>query len=74
LCERRYARRAERGRAGIAVARAQGKRIGRPHVAVDAAKVSSLRAQGWSWHKIAREMDVGLGTVHRAGQKNGLRS
>ena len=60
----------ERVRSGIAVARAQGKRIGRPRVAVDAARVAELRAQGRSWAEIAREMDVGLGTVHRAAHKH----
>ena len=59
----------ERVRSGLAVARAQGKRIGRPRVAVDAARVAELRAQGRSWAEIAGEMGVGLGTVHRAGQK-----
>ena len=59
----------ERVRSGIAVARAQGKRIGRPRQPVDAARVAELRAQGWSWAEIAREMGVGLGTVHRAGQR-----
>ncbi len=58
----------ERVRSGIAVARAQGKRIGRPRQPVDAARVAELRAQGWSWAEIAREMGAGLGTVHRAGQ------
>jgi DNA invertase Pin-like site-specific DNA recombinase len=59
----------ERVRSGIAVARAQGKRIGRPRRPVDATRVVELRAQGWSWAEIAREMGVGLGTVHRAGHK-----
>src|SRR2546425_1264676 len=58
----------ERVRSGIAAARAQGKRIGRPPRPVDAARVNELRAQGWSWAEIAREMGAGLGTVHRAGQ------
>jgi DNA invertase Pin-like site-specific DNA recombinase len=59
----------ERVRSGLALARAQGKRIGRPRRLVDAARVVELRRQGWSWAEIAREMGVGLGTVHRAGQK-----
>jgi DNA invertase Pin-like site-specific DNA recombinase len=61
----------ERVRSGLAVARAQGKRIGRPRVAVDAARVAELRAQGRSWSKIADEMGLGLGTVHRAARKVG---
>jgi len=57
----------ERVRSGLALARAQGKRIGRPRVVVDVARVAELRAQGRSWAEIASEMGVGLGTVHRAG-------
>jgi DNA invertase Pin-like site-specific DNA recombinase len=59
----------ERVRSGIAVARAQGKRIGRPRKDVDAGRVAELRAHGWSWAEIAREMELGMGTVHRAAQK-----
>ena len=55
-------------RSGLALPRAQGKRIGRPRKNVDAKRVAELRAQGWSWAEIAKEMGAGLGTVHRAGQ------
>ncbi len=58
----------ERVRSGIAAARAQGKRIGRPRRSVDVTRVRELRALGWSWAQIARELGAGLGTVHRAGQ------
>jgi DNA invertase Pin-like site-specific DNA recombinase len=57
----------ERVRSGIAVARAQGKRLGRPRRPVDANRVRELRSLGWSWAQIARELGAGLGTVHRAG-------
>jgi DNA invertase Pin-like site-specific DNA recombinase len=60
----------ERVRSGIAVARAQGKRIGRPRKDVDAAKVTELRAQGWSWAEVAKEVGSGLGTVHRSYQRS----
>jgi DNA invertase Pin-like site-specific DNA recombinase len=59
----------DRVRSGLALARAQGKRIGRPPRHVDAVRVRELRAQGWSWPAIAKEVGAGLGTVHRAGQK-----
>ncbi len=59
----------ERVRSGIAAARARGKRIGRPRTEVDVVRVRELRSQGWSWAEIAREIGVGMGTVHRAGQK-----
>jgi DNA invertase Pin-like site-specific DNA recombinase len=64
----------ERVRSGIAAARAQGKRIGRPRRQVDADRVVELRSQGWSWAEIAQEMGVGLGTVHRVGKKPSLTS
>jgi DNA invertase Pin-like site-specific DNA recombinase len=60
----------ERVRSGLAVARAQGKRIGRPRKQVDVVRVRELRAEGRSWANIADEMGLGLGTVHRAGQSN----
>ncbi len=40
---------AERVKAGLRNARAKGKRLGRPKVAVDAATVARLRASGKSW-------------------------
>jgi DNA invertase Pin-like site-specific DNA recombinase len=51
---------AERVRAGLRNASAKGKRLGRPRVAVDAAKVARLRASGFSWPKIARELGVSV--------------
>ncbi len=60
---------AERVRAGLRNARAKGKRLGRPKVALDATRVAALRAQGWGWKKIASELGVGVGTVRRVAQK-----
>jgi DNA invertase Pin-like site-specific DNA recombinase len=60
----------ERVRSGIAAARAQGKQIGRRRKHVDTVRVLELRALGWSWSAIAKEVGAGLGTVHRAGQKS----
>jgi putative DNA-invertase from lambdoid prophage Rac len=61
---------AERVRAGLALARARGKRLGRsPREDVDAAEIAALRAQGRSWREIAAEMKVGLGTLHRIAQR-----
>ena len=57
---------AERVRAGLRNARAEGKRLGRPRVDVDHARIDELRAQGWPWAAIAREMGIGEGTVRRA--------
>ncbi len=58
----------ERVRSGLAVARARGKRLGRPPSAVDADKVAELCAQGASWREIAVRLGVGIGTVHRVAQ------
>jgi DNA invertase Pin-like site-specific DNA recombinase len=55
----------ERVRAGLRNARAKGKTLGRPRVALDADRISRLRAQGLSWAKIAKELGVGEGTVYR---------
>lgn len=47
---------AERVRAGLRNARAKGKRLGRPRVFVDRARIAALRAQGLSWAKIAAQL------------------
>lgn len=60
---------AERVRSGLAVARTKGRRLGRPLVFVDAGKIASLRAQGRSWRKIAKELGVGVGTALRAAER-----
>ena len=59
----------ERVRAGLRNARAKGKRLGRPRVAVDAARIGRLRAQGQSWPKIARELGLSVGTVFQAARR-----
>src|SRR6201987_2673854 len=56
---------AERVRAGLRNARAKGKSLGRPRIAVDSARISHLRTQGLSWAKIATELRIGEGTVYR---------
>jgi DNA invertase Pin-like site-specific DNA recombinase len=55
----------ERVRAWLRHARARGKRLGRPGVSVEAKLVSELRAHGASLRTIARQLGVGLGTIHR---------
>ena len=58
----------ERVKAGLRNAKAKGKRIGRPHVFVDARRVALLRANGASWPAIAKQLGVGVGTAYRAYQ------
>ena len=48
----------ERVKAGLRNARAKGKTLGRPRVAVDAPRIASLRASGASWRAI--EVETGL--------------
>jgi DNA invertase Pin-like site-specific DNA recombinase len=51
----------ERVRAGLRNARAKGKRLGRPCVAVDVARIGRLHAQGLSWASIATELLIAAG-------------
>jgi len=55
----------ERIMAGLARARSEGKRLGRPTNVNDAvrASVKVLREKGWSYHKIARELHIGVQTT-----------
>jgi DNA invertase Pin-like site-specific DNA recombinase len=57
---------AERVRAGLRHAKARGKRLGRPRVDVDSARIAALRNAGRSWRQIVQELGVGKGTAQRA--------
>lgn len=57
---------AERVRAGLRNARAKGKRLGRPRVIVDEARIAALREQGRSWREIMAETGISKGTAQRA--------
>jgi DNA invertase Pin-like site-specific DNA recombinase len=56
---------AERVRAGLRNARANGKRLGRPRKSLDSGRIAALRAQGVGWRAIAKELRVGVGTLYR---------
>ncbi len=60
---------AERVRAGLRNARAKGKRLGRPPVAVDRATIARLRSSGASWRTISAEVGIPVGTLHRVCSK-----
>lgn len=61
---------AERTRAGLAVARANGKQIGRPQeVQGKAAAVRRMLKQGKSMAEIAAVLKIGIGSVHRLSKK-----
>jgi DNA invertase Pin-like site-specific DNA recombinase len=55
----------ERVRAGLRNARAKGKKLGRPRVAVDAAKIMRLRSQGRAVREIAEELGYSRSLVHK---------
>lgn len=55
----------ERVVAGLANARAKGRKLGRPMGDVDIKKLLSLRQQGLTLRTIASEMKVSLGFVHK---------
>jgi len=62
---------AERVRAGMAHARAMGKRIGRPRAKVDLEAVRNLRTQGKSLRAIAMTLDIPVSRVRRALVRSG---
>jgi DNA invertase Pin-like site-specific DNA recombinase len=55
----------ERVRAGLRNARAKGKQLGRPHMAVDTARIARLRTQGRSIREIAEELGYSRSLVHK---------
>ena len=56
----------ERVRAGLRNARAKGKRLGRPRVAVDAVKIARLREQGHTIREIADQLGYSRSLVHKS--------
>ena len=56
----------ERVRAGLAHARAKGKKLGRPAVAVDATKVRALRQAGKSFEQIGETLGVSAASAWRS--------
>lgn len=53
----------ERTKAGLAIARAKGKKLGRPWKVFSREKAIAMRKDGVSWRKIARELGVGESTI-----------
>ena len=53
-------------KAGLRNARAKGRKLGRPRVTVDTARIAVLRCQGRSERAIARELGHSRWLVHRA--------
>jgi DNA invertase Pin-like site-specific DNA recombinase len=63
----------ERVRAGLRNARAKGKRLGRPRVLVDAARIACLRELGRSIREIADELGYSRSLVHKTLANDGSR-
>jgi DNA invertase Pin-like site-specific DNA recombinase len=55
----------QRVKAGLETARAKGKKLGRPRVIVDAARINRLRSQGRTLREIADELGYSRGLVHK---------
>src|SRR5579864_6859380 len=58
----------DRVKSGIAAARAKGKRLGRPRVIADAARIAALRDSGASWSTITQQLGVSVGTVYQTAR------
>ncbi|HEU0049367.1 MAG TPA: recombinase family protein [Nitrososphaera sp.] len=55
----------ERTKAGLAIARSKGRRIGRPRLQVQPGDIARLKAQGHSLRAIGRSLGIGDGSVRR---------
>jgi DNA invertase Pin-like site-specific DNA recombinase len=55
----------ERTKAGLAIARAKGRRLGRPRLKIQLADIARLKASGLSLRAIGRELGVSEGSVRR---------
>lgn len=55
----------ERVKAGLAKAKAKGKKLGRPELQVDETQIKQLRSDGWSIRKIASELNISKSLVGR---------
>ena len=60
----------DRVRSGLAAAKARGKLLGRPRVAVDELRIAELKAAGCGWKAIAAELGLGVGTILRAAEQS----
>jgi putative DNA-invertase from lambdoid prophage Rac len=69
VAEQERAQLVERTRAGMARARKQGVRIGRPEARIDVALALAMQAEGDSVRRIAQRLKVPKSTVQRALQR-----
>lgn len=62
---------ADRTRAGLARARREGRRLGRPRTRPPGAEVVDLRRQGLTWREVAAELDCTVAGARRAAAEMG---
>ena len=66
LAKQERVKRAERTKAGLAIARAKGRTLGRPKtIKAQSDDVTRLRAAGKSYRSVARELGISLRSVQR---------
>ena len=70
IAEQERARLIERTNAGLDRAKRKGIRLGRPQTRVDVWQAERLLAGGASLRKVAEELRVPLGTLHRALERS----
>jgi DNA invertase Pin-like site-specific DNA recombinase len=58
----------ERTKAGLAIARAKGKTLGRPSLNVNPVEVARLRSEGLSFRAIADKLGISVATAHAASK------
>ena len=70
IAKQERVRLSERTKAGLAIARSKGRRLGRPRVVVDASRIDRMRAQGRTMRDIAVELGVSAALVHKLCQQS----
>jgi putative DNA-invertase from lambdoid prophage Rac len=58
----------ERTKAGLENARRKGIPLGRRRLRVDVARLKQLRAEGYSFEQVGKELNCGVGTAFRAAK------
>jgi len=65
IAKQERVRLSERTKAGLAIARSKGRRIGRPRLQIQPSQIVRLKAQGHSLRAISRQLGIGDGSVRR---------
>ena len=65
IAKQERVRLSERTKAGLAIARSKGRRLGRPRLQVHSAEIAHLKAQGHSLRAIGRSLGISEASVRR---------